>query len=188
MGVKTLVQNFTGSGSCRPDACRSVRLWHMREFGCLRVFGHPDFVTSVHFHPSVTGLFTTGCADGRVRLWDCTLAAGGVVGDTGAPKTSSTADSGSTTTEGGGFGADAPSSKLAPPPSGLVASAAVQQDMVTAVEFMPDGRRLVVGTMRGVCRYERWKVWMLLHRMTFEAACVVPSGPLIAHRTSTQHR
>ena len=119
----------------------------MREFGCLRVFGHPDFVTSVRFHPSITGLFTTGCADGRVRLWDCALAAGGV-DSSGDIKT--TTDSGPA--EGGGSGAGA-LSRLAPP-SGLVASAAVQQDMVTAVEFMPDGRRLVVGTMRGVCRYE----------------------------------
>ena len=104
----------------------------MREFGCLREFKHPDFVTSVRFHPSAPGLFLTGCADGRVRLWDCAAPAASAAA---APP------AGCPGTAGGGGGGGS-----------LVASAAVQQDMVTAVDFMPDGRSLVIGTLRGVLR------------------------------------
>lgn len=49
---------------------KTVKLWHMSETGCLRTFSHPDFVTSVRFHPLKLHWFVTGCADGRVRLWD----------------------------------------------------------------------------------------------------------------------
>jgi len=49
---------------------KTVKLWHLNETGCLRTFTHPDFVTSVRFHPLKLHWFATGCADGRVRLWD----------------------------------------------------------------------------------------------------------------------
>ena len=42
----------------------------MDEYACLRVFQHPDIVTSVRFHPGTANLFATGCADGRVRMWE----------------------------------------------------------------------------------------------------------------------
>lgn len=40
--------------------CRSER---------LGTFTHPDFVTSVHFHPFDDHIFLTGCFDKRLRLW-----------------------------------------------------------------------------------------------------------------------
>lgn len=36
---------------------------------CLAEFPHPDFVTSVAFHPTDCRRFATGCADGRLRVW-----------------------------------------------------------------------------------------------------------------------
>ncbi|CAM9504361.1 unnamed protein product, partial [Hapterophycus canaliculatus] len=41
-------------------ACREERLGK---------FTHPDFVTSVHFHPLDDHIFLTGCFDKRLRLW-----------------------------------------------------------------------------------------------------------------------
>lgn len=35
----------------------------------LGKFTHPDFVTSVHFHPLDDHIFLTGCFDKRLRLW-----------------------------------------------------------------------------------------------------------------------
>ena len=49
---------------------KTTKLWHVNEAACLRTFSHPDFVTSVRFHPVNLHWFATGCADGRVRLWD----------------------------------------------------------------------------------------------------------------------
>lgn len=34
-----------------------------------QTYEHPDFVTSVAFHPHDARRFATGCADGRVRVW-----------------------------------------------------------------------------------------------------------------------
>ena len=165
---------------------RTARLWHMREFGCLRVFLHPDFVTSVRFHPSISGLFATGCADGRVRLWDATLAGADAsdpkAGGSGSGSEALLSDSGAS-----GAAASGPSRGAAP--GGLVATAAVQQDMVTAVEFMPDGRRIVVGTMRGVCRCEQAHVvWVTSLRSNFASPLfknrIYPHPSFHCHRPS----
>lgn len=48
---------------------RTVRLWHHSRDDCLGVFKHPDFVTSVAFHPRDDRLFITGSLDCRLRLW-----------------------------------------------------------------------------------------------------------------------
>lgn len=48
---------------------RTVRLWHCSRNDCLGVFRHPDFVTSVAFHPKDDRLFMSGSLDCRVRLW-----------------------------------------------------------------------------------------------------------------------
>lgn len=48
---------------------RSVRLWHVSRGECLGVFRHPDFATSVSFHPRDDRLFVSGSLDCRVRLW-----------------------------------------------------------------------------------------------------------------------
>lgn len=39
---------------------KSVRLWALSQPGCLRVFEHSDFVTSVQFHPKDAGCFVSG--------------------------------------------------------------------------------------------------------------------------------
>lgn len=44
----------------RACACREER---------LGTFTHPDFVTSVHFHPLDDRIFLSGCFDKRLRLW-----------------------------------------------------------------------------------------------------------------------
>lgn len=38
----------------------------------LGSFTHPDFVTSVQFHPLNDHIFLTGCFDKRLRLWTVT--------------------------------------------------------------------------------------------------------------------
>ncbi|KAI9229624.1 MAG: WD40-repeat-containing domain protein, partial [Piptocephalis tieghemiana] len=48
---------------------RSVRLWHVSRAACLYVFPHPDFVTSVSFHPKDDRCFLSGSIDGKMRLW-----------------------------------------------------------------------------------------------------------------------
>lgn len=41
---------------------KNVRLWHLSQPGCLRVFWHTDFVTSVQFHPLDAQRFVSGGA------------------------------------------------------------------------------------------------------------------------------
>jgi len=49
---------------------KTARVWHLLSSHCLAVFKHPDFVTSVDFHPRDDWLFITGCFDKQLRLWD----------------------------------------------------------------------------------------------------------------------
>lgn len=46
-----------------------VKLWHPSKKHSLKTFPHPDFVTSVAFHPSDDRFFVSGCLDHKVRLW-----------------------------------------------------------------------------------------------------------------------
>jgi WD40 repeat protein len=48
---------------------RTVRVWHFSRSDSLGVFRHPDFVTSVAFHPRDDRVFITGSLDCRLRLW-----------------------------------------------------------------------------------------------------------------------
>jgi hypothetical protein len=48
---------------------RTVRVWHFSRPDSLGVFRHPDFVTSVAFHPRDDRVFITGSLDCRLRLW-----------------------------------------------------------------------------------------------------------------------
>lgn len=57
---------FLASGSID----KSCRVWHVSSDSCLAVLRHPDFVTSVDFHPLDDSLILTGCFDKRLRLWD----------------------------------------------------------------------------------------------------------------------
>jgi WD domain, G-beta repeat len=45
---------------------KTVRLWHISMDDCLRVFKHPDFVTSLDFHPVDDKVFLSGAIDGKV--------------------------------------------------------------------------------------------------------------------------
>jgi len=49
---------------------KTVRLWSLANGGeCLRTFDHPDFVTSVTFHPKNGRIFLSGSLDNKLRLW-----------------------------------------------------------------------------------------------------------------------
>lgn len=49
---------------------RTVRLWHVSKDKCLSRFRHPDFVTSVEFHPVHVKLFVSGSYDNKIRIWN----------------------------------------------------------------------------------------------------------------------
>eukprot|EP00955_Chlamydomonas_euryale_P049741 354339-Chlamydomonas_euryale.AAC.5 len=96
----------------------TVKLWHVNPLQQgqavppVASFQHPDFVTSVRFHPGQTGVFASGCFDGRLRLWDAAEEC-------------------------------------------VLASSPVQQDSVTTVAFSHDAQRIIVGTLKGMCRFYR---------------------------------
>lgn len=48
---------------------RTVRLWHPRAKGCMRILDHKDIVTSVAFHPTDEQICISGSADGMVHMW-----------------------------------------------------------------------------------------------------------------------
>lgn len=48
---------------------QTVRLWHPSREKCLTVFSHPDFVTSVTFHPRDDRFFLSGGCDFKLRVW-----------------------------------------------------------------------------------------------------------------------
>ena len=83
VGLLVLVQQWTGHTFDVIDLAWSsnafllsasgdhtVRLWHVDRAGCLAVFQHTEFVSSVAFHPHNDGLFLSGSMDRRIRLWD----------------------------------------------------------------------------------------------------------------------
>lgn len=48
---------------------KTVRLWHITRKECLCAFQHPDFVTSIAFHPKDDRYFLSGSLDAKLRLW-----------------------------------------------------------------------------------------------------------------------
>lgn len=44
-------------------------MWHPTRPTCLTIFQHPDFVTSLAFHPKDDRFFCSGCCDQKVRIW-----------------------------------------------------------------------------------------------------------------------
>lgn len=48
---------------------KTVRLWHISRKECLCAFQHPDFVTSIAFHPKDDRYFLSGSLDSKLRLW-----------------------------------------------------------------------------------------------------------------------
>jgi len=46
----------------------TVMLWHPSREKCLSVYQHPEYVTSVSFHPD-SSCFVTACFDSKIRLW-----------------------------------------------------------------------------------------------------------------------
>ena len=49
---------------------KTVRLWHPSRHVCLSIFKHPDYVTSVSFHPNQDKYFCSGGFDKKVRIWN----------------------------------------------------------------------------------------------------------------------
>ncbi|CCD27332.1 Dgr2p NDAI_0K01410 [Naumovozyma dairenensis CBS 421] len=48
---------------------KKAKLWHPNRETSLQTFSHPDFVTSVKFHPVDDRFFLTGCLDHKCRFW-----------------------------------------------------------------------------------------------------------------------
>ena len=48
---------------------KTVRLWHISRKDCLCTFAHPDFVTSISFHPTDDRFFLAGSLDSLLRFW-----------------------------------------------------------------------------------------------------------------------
>ncbi|SMN19160.1 similar to Saccharomyces cerevisiae YMR102C Protein of unknown function [Maudiozyma saulgeensis] len=48
---------------------KTVKLWHPDRKSSLKTFHHPDFVTSISFHPTDDRFFISGCLDHTCRLW-----------------------------------------------------------------------------------------------------------------------
>lgn len=48
---------------------KTVKVWHPDRKASLKTFHHPDFVTSVCFHPTDDRFFISGCLDHKCRLW-----------------------------------------------------------------------------------------------------------------------
>ncbi|XP_020111922.1 WD repeat-containing protein YMR102C-like [Ananas comosus] len=49
---------------------KTVRMWKVGCDGCLAIFQHKDYVTSVQFNPADERYFISGSIDGKVRVWD----------------------------------------------------------------------------------------------------------------------
>lgn len=49
---------------------KTVRLWHITRVECLCTLRHPDFVTTIQFHPRDDRYFLSGSLDGKIRLWN----------------------------------------------------------------------------------------------------------------------
>ncbi|WOL06037.1 hypothetical protein Cni_G14769 [Canna indica] len=48
---------------------KTVRLWHMSNNYCLKVFSHSDYVTCIQFNPVDDRYFISGSLDKKVRIW-----------------------------------------------------------------------------------------------------------------------
>lgn len=51
---------------------KTVRLWHLKMGDAIGSFLHPDFVTSIAFHPKDDRFFLSGSLDTKLRLWSIT--------------------------------------------------------------------------------------------------------------------
>ncbi|GLJ23687.1 hypothetical protein SUGI_0448640 [Cryptomeria japonica] len=48
---------------------KTVRLWHISQKNCLRMFKHNDYVTCIQFNPIDDRYFISGSLDKKVRIW-----------------------------------------------------------------------------------------------------------------------
>ncbi|KAM7276787.1 hypothetical protein ACFE04_018653 [Oxalis oulophora] len=49
---------------------KTVRLWEVGCYKCLKVFSHNNYVTCVQFNPVDNNYFISGSIDGKVRIWE----------------------------------------------------------------------------------------------------------------------
>eukprot|EP00887_Chlorella_sp_A99_P008211 scaffold12.g8211.t1 len=140
---------------------KTVRLWHISMDECLRVFKHTDFVTAIDFHPSDDKLFLSGSIDGKARLWNIPEQArrrGGAgrrpgAGPGGARGRGPGAGRGRCARGGRAEGERARRGACWSGRGGREGTWQDVHEMVTAVSYSPDGRKAVVGTMKGKCRF-----------------------------------
>ncbi|CAF4589775.1 unnamed protein product, partial [Rotaria sp. Silwood1] len=98
---------------------KTVRLWHLSRHECLCFFRHVDFVSAIAFHPRDDRYFVSASLDGHVRLWN--IPDKRVVYWTSIPTQASS----------------------------TITAAAPQGNLITAVNFCDDGRKVIVGTFDG---------------------------------------
>ncbi|MFS7940518.1 putative transcription factor WD40-like family [Helianthus anomalus] len=48
---------------------KTVRLWHLSNKSCLKIFSHNDYVTCIQFNPVDDRYFISGSLDAKVRIW-----------------------------------------------------------------------------------------------------------------------
>uniref|UniRef100_A0A7I3ZZ81 Uncharacterized protein n=1 Tax=Physcomitrium patens TaxID=3218 RepID=A0A7I3ZZ81_PHYPA len=92
---------------------KTVRLWHISEEDCLRVFCHNDYVTCVQFNPVDDSYFLSGSLDYKLRTWSI--------------------------------------------PGHQVVDWIDLREMITAVSYVPDGEKAIVGSHKGTCRFYNTK-------------------------------
>lgn len=51
---------------------KTVKLWHMKRNSAISTYKHPDYVTSIAFHPEDDRFFLSGSLDCKLRLWSIT--------------------------------------------------------------------------------------------------------------------
>ncbi|GMJ13611.1 hypothetical protein like AT5G24320 [Hibiscus trionum] len=49
---------------------KTVRMWRVGSYRCLRVFSHSNYVTCIQFNPVDDDYFISGSIDGKVRIWE----------------------------------------------------------------------------------------------------------------------
>ncbi|KAG6517528.1 WD repeat-containing protein 44-like isoform X1 [Zingiber officinale] len=48
---------------------KTVRLWHVSDSSCLKIFTHTDYVTCIQFNPIDDRYFISGSLDKKARIW-----------------------------------------------------------------------------------------------------------------------
>lgn len=67
--VKDIAWSPTSSQLLSASQDRTVILWAIDQPSPISIFSHPDFISSLDFHPGNPSFFVSGCYDKVLRLW-----------------------------------------------------------------------------------------------------------------------